>query len=257
MGDMLFGCPTVPVVLGSEVRFSINTNKTRRILDWPLSYETCGEIIPVQPRLQWGIATSGARYDSYSGLRFGSRNNNLALGFRSTNVSSESRIGPAENQRVGIASLTLGGRVQFKYWNDHFYWWWPMGDGGDQADTAGFQFKYNLAHHQLAVDDWAFRDFSLTLRLATGVPNRSSGRPMGDGQVYTEIRFNEINRGDIDLNTTLTSRKAMNLTVGITVDADAVRHAVQDRLIHHNLGIPEFPQTGKSEVMMYFRLTDS
>jgi hypothetical protein len=55
---------------------------------------------------------------------------------------------------------------------------------------------------------------------------------------------------------TLAPWRAQQLTIGIAVNADAVRHAVQDRLIHHTLGIPEFPQTGKLEVMMYMRLTE-
>lgn len=256
MGDYVFGCPTVPVVRGSEVRFSVDSRKIVPILDWPLSYESCGEAIPVQPRVQWGVPTSGARYDSYNGIRIGSRRNNLTLGFRSTDASSDGLLAAAERQRVGVASLTLGGMAQFKYWNDHSFWWWPMGDGGDQGDTAGFQFSYNLGHHNLSVSDWIFKDVSLTLRLATGVPNRASARPMGDGQVYSQVDFPEINRGDIDLSTRLTDGKARNLTLGLTVNADAVRHATQDRLIHHTLGIPEFPRTGKLEVMMYFRLTD-
>ncbi len=256
MGEVVFGCPTVPVVRGSEVRFSINTYKLTPLLEWPISYESCGEITPVQQRIQWGLPTLGARYDSYSGIRIGSPKNNLTLGFRSTDASSDGRFAAAENQRVGVASLTVGGMAQFKYWNDHKFWWWPMGDGGDQGDTAGFQFNYNLGAHNLSAGGWDFKELSLTLRLATGIPNRSSAVPMGDGQIYTSVAFDDINRGDIDLSTRLTNRKVGNLTVGLTVNTDAVRHATQDRLIHHNLGIPEFPQTGKSEVMMYFRLTD-
>src|SRR3954469_126180 len=118
------------------------------------------------------------------------------------------------------------------------------------------RFSYNLGHHNLPPHDWTFKDLSLTLRLATGIPNRASARPMGDGQVYSSVQFGEINRGDIDLSTSLTNRKAQNLTIGLTVNADAVRHVVQDRAIHHSLGIPEFPQTGKLEMMMYLRLTD-
>jgi hypothetical protein len=256
MGDYVFGCPTVPVIRGSEVRFSVEDRKVIPIFDWPLTYESCGEAIPVQPRVQWGEPTSGARNDSYNGIRIGSRKNNLTLGFRSTDASSDGRLSLVERQRVGVASLTLGGMAQFKYWNDHAFWWWPMGDGGDQGDTAGFQFSYNLGHHNLHVDEWFFKDVSLTLRLATGIPDRSSARPMGDGQVNSSVQFSEINRGDIDLSTRLTNRRAQNLTIGLLVNTDAVRHATQDRLIHHNLGIPEFPTTGKREFMFYFRLSD-
>jgi hypothetical protein len=261
MGEYLFGCPTVPVVRGSEVRFSVDTYQAMPLLKlplfkWPLGYENCSEIIPPQPRVQWGLPTNGARLDSYKGLRIGSWRNNLAVGFRSTDASSDSRIALAERQRVGVAALTLGGMVQFKYWNDHYFPWWPMGDGGDQGDTAGFQFNYNIGHHRLAIQDWSFRELSLTMRLATGIPNRASAVPRGDGKVYTEVQFSEIDRGDVDLSARLTNRHAQNLTVGITVNADAVRHAAQDRLIHHTFGIPEFPQTGKLEAMIYVRLTD-
>jgi hypothetical protein len=256
MGELIFGCPSVPVVRGSEVRFSIDESKLYPLLDWPLAGVTCGEITPGQPRLQWGVPTSGARYDSYSGVRVGNSRNNLTVGWRTTYASSDGRLSPVERQRVGVVGLTLGGMVQFKYWNDHNFWWWPMGDGGDQGDTAGLQFNYNLAAHRISARGWTFEDLSLTLRLATGIPNRASGIPMGDGQVYSEVAFSEINRGDLDLSTTLVDRHATHLTVGLTVNTDAVRHAVQDRAVHHTLGIPEFPQTGSAEVMLYLRLTD-
>ena len=256
MGELLFGCPSVPVVRGSEVRFSIDESKLYPLFDWPLAGVSCGEITPSQQRIQWGVPANGSRYDSFLGARFGGARNNLTLGWRSTSASTDGRISAVERQRVGVASVTLGGLVQFKYWNDHYFWWWPMGDGGDQGDTAGLQFNYNLAAHQLHTGGWAFEDLSLTLRLATGIPNRASGVPMGDGQVYSEVAFSEINRGDVDLHTTLANRSATHLTVGLTVNADAVRHAVQDRTVHHTLGIPEFPQTGRFEVMLYLRLTD-
>ena len=44
----------------------------------------------------------------------------------------------------------MGGQHGFKYWNDHLSWWWPMADGGDQGDTAGLQFSYNLEPHALS-----------------------------------------------------------------------------------------------------------
>jgi len=256
MGELLFGCPSVPTVRGSEVRFSIDESKLYPLFDWPLAGVTCGEITPPQTRLQWGVPTSGARYDSYMGGRLGNSRNNLSVGWRTTYASTDGRISPVERQRVGVVAVTLGGLVQFKYWNDHKFWWWPMGDGGDQGDTAGLQFNYNLAAHGFSTRGWMFEDLSLSLRLATGIPNRASGAPMGDGQVYSEVAFSEINRGDLDLSSTLVNRSATHLTVGLTVNADAVRHAVQDRAVHHTLGIPEFPQTGRTEVMLYLRLTD-
>ena len=125
----ILACPTVPVVRGLEVRFSIEeTYRAMSLSHWPLAYIACGEITPPQPlRSQWGVPTAGARYDSFGGVRLGSDRTNLVLGSRSTYASNEGRIGLVERQRVGIATLTLGGRVSFKYWNDHAFWWWPIG----------------------------------------------------------------------------------------------------------------------------------
>jgi hypothetical protein len=256
--DFIIGCPTVPVVRGSEVRFSITEpERAVRLRDWPLAYVSCGEIAPPQTlRTQWGVPASGPRYDSYSGMRIGSSKWNLTLGSRTTYSNAESPISQAEQQRVGVAEVTMGGRVRFKYWNDHKFWWWPLGDGGDQGDTAGLQFSYNLRPHRLVTHGWRFDDLHLTLRLATGIPNRNSAVAMGDGSVYSEVRFNEINRGDIDLSTSLTGRRAQKLEVGILLNADSVRHATQDRVVHRPLGIPEFPQTGRVEGMLYLRLTN-
>jgi hypothetical protein len=263
MGDVagdsfMLACPTVPVIRGSEVRFSVSDpGRVVRLLDWPLAWVSCGEIAPPQVlRTQWGVPTGGPRYDSYSGVRIGSERTHLTLGARTTYANAESRLASAEQQRVGVASLTLGGRVRFRYWNDHKFWWWPMGDGGDQGDTAGLQFAYNLRPHRLAFDAWRFDDISLTLRLGTGIPNRGSAVPMGDGSVYSHVRFSEINRGDVDVSTSLTGRHAQKLEVGILVNSDHVRHATQDRAVHHTLGIPEFPRTGRLELMMYLRLTN-
>ena len=257
METFMLACPSVATVLGSEVRFSIaDPVKVRPILDWPVAHISCGEIIPDQLRTQWGVSTAGARLDSYHGLQFGNARNNLTLGFRSTSTSANNPLGPVAGQRVGVASLTIGGRVRFKYWNDHNFWWWPMADGGDQGDTAGLQFSYNLGAHQAGLGAWKFQNVAVTLRLASGIPNRLSARQMGDGQVYTDVQFSEIDRGDLDVSTTLTNRRRQQLDVGITVNSGALRHAVQSDLVHKNLNIPEFPQTKRVEVMMYMRLTN-
>ena len=52
---------------------------------------------------------------------------------------------------------------------------------------------------------------------------------MGDGQAYSEVRFSEINRGNLDFSTRRSNREGVSLTIGLTVNADVVRHAVQDR----------------------------
>jgi hypothetical protein len=40
------------------------------------------------------------------------------------------------------------------------------------------------------------------------------------------------------------------------VNSGAVRYATQSRLVHRNLGIPEFPATNNLGVMFYLRLTN-
>lgn len=260
MGELFLGaCPTVAKISGSEVRFSVETAKTQKLKSWPFrpTWVSCEEIAPVQQRMQWGVPVHAPRYDSYNGLQFGSRENNLTLGFRSTSVGSTSGIAPVESQRVGVASVTLGGQYRFKYWNDHRFWWWPMADGGDQGDTAGLQFSYNLEPHDFrAGRDWSFSDLSLTLRLASGIPNRKSAVSMGDGAVYTDVAFSGVDRGDISLSSTLQGKRGQKLELGITVNSGAVRHSVQSDFAHKNLEIPEFPKTNHVEVMLFMRLTE-
>lgn len=253
MSEFILQCPTVPTLGDSEVRFSLKKHKARRIFEWPLRYVSCKEIIPDQPRRQWGVSTRGARYDSFGGLQLGSPRNNLTLGSRTTHAGAGSRIAAAENQRVGVATLTLGGRVRLKYWNDHGYLLWPIGDGGDQGDTAGFQFSYNLAPHRLSKAGWSFEQFSVTLRLATGIPNRASARPRGDETVYTEVRFPEIDRGDLNLNLGL-SRQPMHMDIGLTLNSGQLAHGVQNEGVHGPLGIPYIPHRSHVEAMMYIRV---
>jgi hypothetical protein len=131
-----------------------------------------------------------------------------------------------------------------------------MGDGGDQGDTAGLQFSYNMRQHQLNAGPWLFEQFNVTLRLASGIPNRDSARPMGDGMIYTEVQFPQVDRGDVDFSTTLENRRFYRLDVGFTVNSGLVRNAVQSKGVHKTLGIPEFPNTDHVEGMVYVRLTN-
>jgi hypothetical protein len=250
-------CPSVATIQGSEVRFSIQQPLLAHpIFQWPLSRVQCGEIIPNQLRSQWGVPTWGAKYDAFQGLRFGDRRNNLTLGARTSYVSSDDPLRAVASQRVGVASVTIAGQVRFKYWNDHAFWWWPMGDGGDQGDTAGLQFSYNLAQHRFSTGSWMFEQFNLTLRLASGILDRTSAKPMRDGIIYTEVRFPQVDRGDIDASTTLKNNRLYRLDVGLTINSGQVRNTVQSKLVHRTLGIPEFPKTNRREVMMYLRLTN-
>lgn len=79
---------------------------------------------------------------------------------------------------------------------------------------------------------------------------------MGDGVVYTEVRFPQVDRGDLDLSATMMHRKLYRLDVGLTVNSGAPRNAVQSKAVHRTLAIPEFPKTNRQEVMLYMRLTN-
>src|SRR5262245_35599408 len=145
-------CPTIPTIVGSEMRFSIQSCDIKPVLDWPwLRYISFEEVTPPQLRFQCGRETDGARLDSYKGLRLGNRYTFLELGDRSPHANG--RLAAVEHQRVGIATLALdakyfglSGQFRAQYWNDHFFPWWPMGDGGDKGDTAGLSFSYLLGN---------------------------------------------------------------------------------------------------------------
>jgi hypothetical protein len=251
----LYECPTVPTIVGSEMRLSVSSREVRPILNWPLSYVSCREVTPPQLRLQWGRQTEGARLDSYSGLRLrlGSDDTYFDYGFRSTDASGP--LARVENQRVGVATLTIDGKYRFQYWNDHAFPWWPVGDGGDRGDTAGLSISYGLGKQGFPLSNgWTWNHMRLSLRMATGIPDRGSAVTRDGTTVYTRVEFEDIDRGDINLNALFSNRKLQQLDVGVTVNSGAVRNFAQSKVVHRSLGIPEFPETDLLEVMVYFRL---
>ena len=95
----------------------------------------------------------------------------------------------------------------------------------------------------------------LSLRLATGIPDRASAVKQNNGTtVYTRIEFDDIDRGDINLNALLTNDKMQRLDVGLTVNSGSIRHSIQSDIVHRNLNIPLFPKTRHLEVKVYLRL---
>jgi hypothetical protein len=254
MGEtFLMQCSTVPTVIGSEVRFSLKTAEVRQIKSWPLRYISCEEITPPQSRLQWGVNTYGARLDSYKALRLGSDDYSLQIGMRSTN--SNSHLRRVEEQRVGVATLTLAGQYKLSYWNDHAFWWWPMGGGSDQGDTAGLSMSYGLGNRGFPLlDAWQWRSVNVAMRLATGIPDKKSVVTQQETTFYSQIEFSGIDRGDIDLNTVMTNRDQQILTVGLWVNSGELRNLVQSKAVHKSLDIPELPKTYQVEVMLYLKL---
>ncbi len=259
MSDLFLAeCSTVPTIVNSEMRFSVSTHQVKSLPRWPLAWVSCSEIVPAQPRIQWGQPTVGGRYDSFNGVRLGTPANNLTIGSRSTEVTSDSPMADLENQKVGVASLTLGGMFRLKYWNDHANWRIPIADGGDQGDTAGFQLSYNLGPHGIQTGGWTFQKIDFTMRLATGIPTRSQTRKDGKYEVYTGVRFNDVERGDLNLNATLTKPVLhQRLDVGVTFNSGLIGHFFQNKLVHDNLDIPRFKKrVNRHEVHLYFRVVN-
>lgn len=254
MGDRFFAaCNTVPEIDGTEVRFSIKTCEIVPLRDWPIRLVKADTIIPNECRIQWGVPTCGPRLDSYKGLRLGDEKYNLELGMRSTNAGGH--LMSVEEQRVGVATLTLDGKYKLKYWNDHYFPFWPMGGGTDQGDTAGVQFSYNLGNRGFPVGSgWQFETVSLTLRLATGIPDKSSVQTIDGRTIYSRVAFDGIRHGDLDLNTTLSKKDTQRLSVGLVINSEKIRDATQNKLIHRNLKIPELPATNDFGAIIYFKL---
>ncbi|HUG39989.1 MAG TPA: hypothetical protein VMM12_05875 [Longimicrobiales bacterium] len=96
-----------------------------------------------------------------------------------------------------------------------------------RATPTGLQFGYNLGAHDIRASDWKFQELNLTMRLASGIPKRDSARPMRDGFVYSEVAFKGVDRGDIDLSTSLTNRRQERLEIGVVVNSGSLRHSVQ------------------------------
>jgi hypothetical protein len=156
---------------------------------------------------------------------------------------------------VGVATLTLAGQYRLSYWNDHAFWWWPMGGGTDQGDTAGLSMTYMLGNRGFPLlDAWQWRDVNVALRLATGIPDKKSVVTQQGTMFYSNVEFSGIDRGDIDVNTVMSNRDQQILTIGLWVNSGELRNAVQSKLVHKSLKIPELPKTDQLEVMLYLKL---
>jgi len=269
----VLACSTVPEISGTEVKFSIKSGSVTQLRDWPLHAVECQTITPTQSRLQWGVNTFGPRLDSYKALRLGDERYNFEIGMRSTNAGG--RLRAVEEQRVGVAPLTLAGQYQLSYWNDHAFPFWPTGalieaekgvqrltngaytpaKATDQGDTAGFRFSLLAGNQGFPLKKgWQFQSLNISLRLATGIPDLSSTVTRPDGKFYSRVEFDGIDHGDIDVNATLTKSDQQRLTVGIFVNAAEIRQATQGKLVHQTLGIPELPYKGQKEAMIYLKL---
>lgn len=274
MGEKVYyaSCNTVPTLVGSEVRFSFTRADLRPIPNLPIKYVTCDELTPPQLRTQWGLTTQGARADLYSGLRMGSDKWYLEVGSRSTYADRSSPLKDVETQTVGVVTASLGGAFRISYWNDHaFSFWKPIGGGlpffekvltkqpgrqWDFGDTAGLKLSWDLSGGRgIPVSDgspWRFDHISLTMRLATGIPEQTSVVNLAGHKFYSRIDFQGVDRGDLNLNAGF-GRGDQRLDVGLWLNSGALRHIVQSKFVHQSLDIPQLPPTDVSEVLLYLR----
>ena len=140
MPDIFMGeCPSVATIHGSEVRVSLHEPlRARPVLDLAASHRAVwGDHLPVSCGPSGGVPIRGALGMTVSKAAVGNARNNLTLGARSTNTSSDDLLGRCTIDAVGVASVTLAGQVRFKYWNDHRFWWWPIRQMAATGDTAG------------------------------------------------------------------------------------------------------------------------
>jgi hypothetical protein len=209
------------------------------------------ELSPDQLRLQWGEVTQGYRIDSWSGLRFGSREWSLEALVRNTYASGD--IAPVEHQQVGAIRLTLGGHFVAEYYNDHYFPFFPMGGGTDQGDTAGVSARAERLGVGLG-SGWELEGLGANLRLATGIPDRGSTVDVGGHTFYDQVAYDRIRQGLLSLSATFRNPSlGMSLVLEGGANLDAIRDATQNRLIHRPLEIPEFQNTRMQRP--YFGLT--
>jgi len=177
----------------------------------------------------------------------------LELGMRSSYASG--RIAPVENQTVGYARLAVGDHLKLEYANDHRWWWWPMGDGGDQGNTMSAHIWVDKLKLHLRGTDWNLDGVGAHMRLASGIPDRDKHIEMGGRTVYVGVAFDEISQGAVSASATFRTSTGWSATFDLGADTAGIRDAAQNKLVHKPLNIPEF--VIKQVDQPYFSLTVS
>lgn len=239
---------------GREMRYSL-IRETELKLPALFSLTSRYELSPNQLRLQWGQETEGHRIDSWSGLRWGTRDWAIEALVRTTYASG--KLARVEDQQVGMLRLTLGGHFTGEYYNDHRFLWFPMGGGTDQGDTAGVRLNYGKIGAPIA-QGWQLEGVGANLRLATGIPDRNKTVDIGGHPFYTDVAHDEVRRGAVSLSANfLHPGSGYSLTVEGGLDSERIRDATQNKLIHRNLDIPEFQVKPLESPYFSFTLTKS
>jgi hypothetical protein len=226
---------------GHDMRFSL-IRESEFQLPFNFTLTSKYELSPDQMRLQWGEVTRGHRIDTWSGLRFGSRDWAVEALVRNTYASGD--IAPVEHQQVGAIKLTLGGHFVAEYYNDHYFPFFPMGGGTDQGDTAGVSLRAERLGWGLGGSGWQLEGLGANLRLATGIPDRGSTVQLGGHTFYDEVAYDRIRQGLLSLSATFRKPDlGLSLMLEGGANLDAIRDATQNRMIHRPLDIPEFQNT--------------
>lgn len=236
---------------GHDMRFSLIRESELKLPGY-FSLTSKYELSPDQLRIQWGEVTQGYRIDSWSGLKFGGPDWSIEALVRNTYASGS--ISPVEHQQVGAVRLTMG-YFQAEYYNDHYFPVFPMGGGTDQGDTAGLSLRGRDLGVRLG-DTWRLDEVSANLRLATGIPDQTEGRTSQvDGHTfYDNVAFDQVRQGLLSLGVTL-RRPDIGLSLKLEggLNADYIRDATQNEMIHHPMKIPEF--RNRDKVQPFFGLT--
>lgn len=236
---------------------------------------------PGNTRLQWGVPTWGRRTDAHAILS--ARIDRPFAGLigllsnKSDYTGNERRRefsltpyvgarqtaspgGIPENQRVGLAGLKMGNprgvELDLGMWNDAPMVFGPLGSEGDKLDTGGGYLKVaglETLRHGIAPNRWALHQIAVTIRMATGVHGDALSEVNGY-TYYADVRFPEIDRGDVSLGATFLKTKKQpiqTMEIGLGINSGRVRHAVQTEVIHKPLKVPGFPMTDHVQSYLY------
>nr|WP_322762911.1 SpvB/TcaC N-terminal domain-containing protein [Frankia sp. Cr2] len=246
---------TASTSFGRDLRFGIEV-KPEAALYGPIESLSRYMLSPSQLRNQWGQSVDGYRIDRESSLRISGSPIfvvvpaarvrwdpvlSLELGTRTSNASG--RIAQVENQTVGYARIGVGEHARLEYYNDHRFLWWPMGDGGDQGNTAGVRITAEkLSAHLLRAGntEWRIESVGAHLRLASGIPDRKKTVNTAGRTFYRDVAFGEISQGILSASVTARSSTGWGVTLEGGLNRAGIRDVAQNQLVHRNLGIPEF-----------------
>jgi len=202
----------------------------------PVYYRSLMKLSPDQKRIQWNIASSGYRIDSTSAVGFELEQFSIEVAQRKTYASGP--IAAVENQKIGYFTLRVC-RIRFQYYNDHYFVFFPMGGGTDQGDTAGFNVYY-FPQNEYRIFNFRLGMIGAGLKLSTGIPNQTKKAQIGERLIYPDVEFNQVSTNILYGSARFEHSSRIKVELQLGIDSGAIGETFQNRLVHRNLGIPEF-----------------